>query len=122
MRRAPRVVVVAPRIGPGLDRGEAILAVRIGHATARTIEVRIHWRWVLITFMNIAARGIGLPKFKQRVRNRPAVFIKYAPFYDNALPKRLAVGGAIPGQVVVERADIRMPVNRYGELGKGLPG
>ena len=35
VRRPPGVVVVAPRIGAGLDRDEAVAAVVVGQAAAR---------------------------------------------------------------------------------------
>jgi hypothetical protein len=116
MRRAPRIRRVAPGIGAGLDRHEAIGAVRAGHDLPGPGEIRVERRVVLIDRMVIAPGRVALPQFKQRPRHRPAVLVEHAPGHDDALAERLAlvlcrqVGRVRPGPEIGE--------TRPGRLGQ----
>ena len=46
---------------------------------------------MLIDDMDVAAAGIGLPQFDQRVRHAAAVFIEHVAVHDDALAERLAL-------------------------------
>ena len=91
MRRPPRVVVIAPRIRAGLDRDEAVVAVRVAEGAAEAGEIQIKWRRVLIAIVTIATCRIRLPHFDQRVRNRLIVFIQHAAADDDTFADRLAI-------------------------------
>ena len=73
MVRAPGIMVIAPRVGAGLDRGEPVPAVAIGVDPALAAKVRIRRRIVLVGRMLVAARGVGLPDLDDRVRDRKSV-------------------------------------------------
>ncbi|CAM5375983.1 hypothetical protein SANTM175S_07132 [Streptomyces antimycoticus] len=65
MRGAPRVLVVAPRIGARLDGGEAVGTVVVGQRPPHTGEVGVERRGVLIAQMGVAARRVGLPQLDE---------------------------------------------------------
>ena len=91
VRRPPGIVVIAPRIGAGLDGDEFVIAVLVGHGAAGAGEIRIERRRVLIDDMDVAAGGIGLPDFDQRIRHRARVLVEHMAVHDDALAERLAV-------------------------------
>src|SRR6185437_12759579 len=99
MRRTPGVVVIAPRIGAGLDGDELVIALGIALRAARAGEVRIERCRMLVDNMDIAAAGIGLPQFDQRIRHAAAVFIEHMPMHDDTLTERLAL--VLDGEIVV---------------------
>ena len=70
VRRPPGVVVVAPRIGAGLDRHELERAVGAGEAAPEPGEVRVQRRGVLVALVAVAAGGVALPDLHERVRAR----------------------------------------------------
>src|SRR3546814_5450720 len=88
MRRPPRIVMIAPGIGAGLDGDEAIAPRVVGHHPARAGEVRVERRVMLVPRVDVAAAGIGLPDLHQGPRHRAAVFVEHAAAHDNALAKR----------------------------------
>src|ERR1700682_6150383 len=89
--RTPGIVVIAPGIGAGLDGDETVIALRIRLRAAGTGEIRIERRRMLVDDMDVAAAGIGLPQFDQRIRHAAAVFIEHMAVHDDALAKRLAL-------------------------------
>src|ERR1700730_11797691 len=89
--RSPRVVVISPRISARPDRNKSEVAVLIGERVTTAFEIGIQRRIVLIHVMPVAARGISLPDFDQRVRSRSSVFIQHATANDDALAKWFAM-------------------------------
>jgi len=55
MRRAPRIVVVRPRVGAGLDGLELVPALGVGDGTPGAGEVRVERRVVQIARVVVAA-------------------------------------------------------------------
>src|SRR5471030_297854 len=110
MRRPPRVVVIAPGIGAGLDRHEAIVAAAIRHRPARAQEIGIERRLMIVRRMPVTARAVRLPHFHQRVRDGPAVLIENAPRHDDALALRRV--RAVPRKIVVGFTDWVVAVER----------
>src|SRR5215207_617139 len=111
----PGVGMILPGIGAGLDSGEAVAALRVGDDTAGPGKVRVDRRRMLVDDMDVAARGVRLPDFEERVRNRPAVLVEHASGHDDALAERLA--GVLAREVGVVLAHALMPIDRAGELG-----
>ena len=72
----PGVVVVAPRVGPGLDRHEAVAPLVVGHAAPGAGEVRVQRRRPAVPAVAVAARGVGLPDLDQRVAQRLALGVE----------------------------------------------
>src|ERR1700682_1296145 len=89
--RSPRVVVISPRISARPDRNKSEVAVLIRERVTTAFEIGVQRRIVLIHVMPVAARGISLPDFDQRVRSRSSVFIQHPPADDDALAKWFAM-------------------------------
>ena len=71
--RPPRVRVVGPRVGAGLDGDEAVPAVGVGERPPGAREVRVERRGVLVGLVPVAAGGVGLPDLDQLAgRGRPS--------------------------------------------------
>src|SRR5438552_5852447 len=100
MRGSPRVAMILPWIGAGLDRDEAIPALRIGQAAPGSAEVGVQWGGVLVILVKVAAGGIGLPDLNHRARYRSAIAVEHPTRDNNALANRLA--RVLAGQVVVK--------------------
>ena len=114
MRRPPRVEVVLPRVGAGLDRGEAVGAVGAGDAAADAGEVRVERRRVLVALVDVAAGGVGLPDLHELAAHRAAVAVEHPPGDDDALAERLAV--VLDGEVRFQRVDVQVPEGRREQL------
>ena len=115
VRGAPRVVVVLPGICAGLDGDEAIAAFGVGDGVAAAGEVWIERRVVLIDRVGVAACGVGLPDFDERVRQRLSVFIDDAAGDDDALAERL--GGMLLGEIEGFYVDEVVAEDRAGDFG-----
>src|SRR5437899_1610940 len=100
VRRSPRVAMILPWIGAGLDRDEAITALRIGQAAPGSAEVGVQWCGVLVILVKVAAGRIGLPHLNHCARYRSAIAVEYPTRDNDALADRLARG--LAGQVVVQ--------------------
>ena len=114
VRRPPGVPVVAPRVGAGLDRREAVAAVAVGEAAAHAGEVRVERRRVLVALVDVAAGGVGLPDLDELVAHRPAVAVEHATGHDHPLAHRLA--GVLDGQVGLERVEVPLTEHRRPQL------
>ena len=90
MRRPPRVGVVAPRVGAGLDSYEPVDACIVGKAAARAGEVRIERRRMRVDRIDVPACGIRLPDLDQRVAHGPPVAVQHATGEDDSLAERFA--------------------------------
>src|SRR5579862_8468777 len=90
VRRAPRIVVVAPGILSWPNRHKSVAAFGIGHRMPAATEIRIERRVVLVALVKIATCGVGLPDFDKCVSNGSAVFIQHPAAYHNAFTHRLA--------------------------------
>jgi hypothetical protein len=79
------IVVIAPWIGAGLDRSEAVAAVRISDTTSAAEEVRVERRVVLIGLVDVAPASVGLPDLDQGPGDRLAIVTKHSAADHNAL-------------------------------------
>ncbi len=111
---APGVVMVAPRIGTWLDRGEVVGAVGIGEAAAGAREVRVEWRGMLVTLVDVTTGGVGLPDLHELVAHRPTVAVGDAPRDDHPLADRVAA--ALDREVRLEWVDVGMAEYRCHQL------
>ena len=66
--------------------------------------------------MRIATRGVRLPDFDERIRDRPRVGIEHAPGHDDALADRIAI--ALLREIEVVRFDHVEPEHRARNLGE----
>src|SRR5450759_3374130 len=96
---APRVLVVTPRIGAGLDGDESIAPFAVGQAPAGAGEVRIERRCVRVHRIHVTPRGVGLPHLDECGTHRAPVAVEHPPADDDPLPQRLA--GVLAGQIRV---------------------
>ena len=69
--------------------------------------------------MNVAAAGIGLPYFDQRVGHAAAVLVAHMTLHDDAFAERLVL--VLDGEIVVVLAHGLMAIDRTGELGERVP-
>lgn len=90
VRRAPRIVVISPRVTAWLYRHEPITAVLIRQRVATTCKARIQRSIVLIAGMQVPPGSVRLPEFYQRVRDGSRIFIEYAAAHDDPLSQRLS--------------------------------
>src|SRR5829696_695953 len=116
--RAPGVVMVAPRVGTGLERDEPVTAVVVGEAPARAGEVGVQRRRVPVTLMNVAPGGVGLPDLDQAASHGPPVAVEHASGDEDALSQGLAF--VLTRQVVVQRPYPPVAVGGPGDLREGL--
>ena len=114
MGRAPGVQVVLPRVGAGLDGGEAVGAVGAGDAAADAGEVGVQRCRVLVPLVDVAAGGVRLPDLHQLAGDGTAVAVEHPAGDDDAFAQRLAV--VLDGQVRFQRVDVHVPERRRVEL------
>ena len=112
---APCVVMILPGIGARLDRDEAIAAFRIGDGMTTACEIRIEGSVVLIDRVGVAAGGVGLPDFDERVGKRLSVFIDDAAGNDDAFAEGL--GGVLLGEIEGFSVDEVVAEDRAGDFG-----
>src|SRR5664279_5211730 len=112
--RPPGIAMIAPRVSAGLHRDEFVVALLVGEGAARSGEIRIERRRVLIDIVHVAAAGIGLPDFHQRLRHRPLVLVEHAAVHDDALAQGLAL--VLLGEIIVGLLDRVMAEGRTREL------
>src|SRR5215510_2267368 len=103
MCRTPGIVVIAPRIVPGLDRNEAVQSFFVRYCTAGSREVWVEGSVVRIHLMRVPAAGVRLPDFNQRSRNRSPVLVQHPALDDDPLADRRR--SMLPRQVAVHLAD-----------------
>ena len=114
MRGPPGVVVVLPRVGPGLDRGEAVAAVVVGEHAAHPGEVRVDRRGVLVALVDVAPGGVGLPDLDQLAAHGAAVAVDDPTGHHDPLADRLTA--VLDGQVGLGGADVAVPEDRREQL------
>src|ERR1700731_4838757 len=100
VRRSPGVGMVAPRVRARLDGDEAIAALSVREAPARTAEIGVQRCGMLIRAMCVTARGVRLPDLHKRAGHRVSVLVEHPP--ANRDPLALGFPVMLPGQVVVE--------------------
>ena len=110
----PGVEVVLPRVGAGLDGGEAVGAVRAGDAAAHAGEVGVQRRRVLVALVDVAAGGVGLPDFHELAGHGAAVAVEHAAGDDDAFALRLAV--VLDGQVRLQGVHVLVAERRGMQL------
>jgi hypothetical protein len=103
VRCTPGVLVVAPRVGAGLDRDEAVATLVVGHAATAAAEVGVERGRMAIHVVPVAARSVGLPQLDQRVSHGAPVTVEHPAVQDDPLAERLV--GVLAREVVVELAD-----------------
>ena len=118
VRSAPGVVVILPGIGAGLDGDEAIAAFGVGDGVAAAGEIGIERRVVLIDRVGVAAGGVRLPDFDERVRERTAIFVNDAAGDDDAFADGFGV--MLLGEVEGFYVDDVVAENGAGYFGDGV--
>ena len=118
MSRAPGVVVIAPRIRARLDGYEAVKSVLVCQGSSCSGEVRIKRRRVVVLFMRVPSRGIGLPDFNETIRYGAPIAIQNSSSNCDALSQRLP--HMLNREVVISRTDIRMAEHWPRDLGKSM--
>ena len=116
VRRPPGVVVVAPRVGAGLDRQELVAAQAVGDHAAQPVEVRVQRRRAGVDDVPVAAGGVGLPHLDQGVGHRAAVAVEHPPVDEDPLAHRLAA--VAQRQVGVLGLHPVLAEHRAGDLGQ----
>src|ERR1017187_6900286 len=112
--RPPGIAMIAPRVSAGLHRDEFVVALLVGEGAARSGEIRIERRRMLIDIVHVTAAGIGLPDFHQCFGHRALVLVEYTAVHDDALAEGLAL--VLLGQIVVVLLDRVMAEGRTREL------
>ena len=82
---APRIVVVAPRVGAGPDRFESKPASWVGDKGSAAGKVGVQRGVMLITRVKIAACCVRLPDLHQGSRNGPAIFVQNSSINQDPL-------------------------------------
>src|SRR3954452_15179515 len=95
--------MVAPGVGPGLDRGEAVAAVVVGHAAPGAREVRVEWGRPVVPLVQVSARGVRLPDLDERVAQWLPIGVEQSTRHRDALAQWLTV--VLARQVVVTFLD-----------------
>ena len=75
--RAPRELVILPRVRAGLHGDEPVPALGVGEGAADAVEVGIERRVVVVARVVIAPRGVRLPDLDQRVADRTGVGVQH---------------------------------------------
>src|SRR5690606_36210924 len=95
--------------------------VLVGQRAATAAEIGIERREVAFALVAIAAAGVGLPDFDQRVGHRAGVFVEHLTVDDDALTDGVAaVLAVVADEVVVELADRAMAKGRAAGFRRGL--
>src|SRR5712692_567718 len=118
VRRPPGVVMISPRIFARLNRDEPISAFAVSERVSAASKIRIEGSIVLVDFVQVTSRGVGLPDFDECVRNRPAVFIQHPSAHDDPFAERLT--GMLPRQVAGFHIDGFASKDRAGYLGERM--
>src|ERR1700730_8944001 len=105
MGRSPCIGVVLPRIRARSNGQEPVTPVFIRQTAAHTEEVGIERPRPLISLMQVAAGGVGLPDLQQGVRNRLSTFVEYAASHDDTLTNGLAPGTGIACEIGIRRGN-----------------
>src|SRR5580692_1833721 len=90
MRRAPCILVIAPRISTRLDGRKTVESLVVGQCSSGPGEIRIERSGVVVFRVCISPRRIRLPNLYQAVRHGAAIPIHNPPAHNNALPQRFA--------------------------------
>src|SRR5690606_28551391 len=93
-----------------LDGGERVLTVRAGDGAPGTGEVRVEWRRMLVTLVDVPAGGVGLPDLDQLIAKRAAPAVEQLPGDGDAFAERLT--GVLQGEVGLDRGDITLTERR----------
>src|SRR5450432_2913353 len=105
VRRAPGIDVIFPGIRAWTNGQEAIDAISIGEAATHAKEVWIERSRPLIPFMEIAARGVCLPDFQQRVWYWVTAIVQDTTRDNDTLSNCLASSSRIACQIGIFRCD-----------------
>src|SRR5262245_15423645 len=116
--RAPRIVMIAPRVGTRLHGDKAVVALVVGNGTPCPGEIRIERRRMLVDVVDVAAASIRLPDFHQGIGNRALVFVEHMAVHDDAFAQRFAL--VLPGEVGIAFLHGAVAIDRPGQFGKRL--
>ena len=119
VRRTPGVGVIAPGVGAGLDGDELVVALGVGLRAAGAGEIRIERRRMLVDDVDVAAAGVGLPDFDQRIGHAAAVLVEHMAVHDDAFAERLAL--VLDGEIVIVLAHRLVAVDRAGQFRQRVP-
>src|SRR5437763_8865355 len=86
--RSPRIVVIPPWIATGFDGHKAVAALLIGQSTTETSEIRIERGIVLILWVKIAARRIGLPELHQSMWDWTRIVVENSAGHNDSFAQR----------------------------------
>src|SRR3546814_20528894 len=95
--------MVLPGIRAPLDRLEPVPSFGVGDGPAAAEEVRIERSVVLVPLVALAACGVRLPEFAQRVRDGAPIAVHHAAVLDHPLPAGSAVDDTVSLAVVAMR-------------------
>jgi hypothetical protein len=115
---APRIVMIAPRVRPRLNRLEAISDFSVCHYSSRTGKVWIKRRVVRVHLMPVTSRRMGLPNLHKRISNRTSVLFKYAAMHLNPFAHRIT--SVMTGQMIAVFANNSMTKCRPCSFRKGF--
>ena len=90
MRRAPRVAMVLPGIGAGLDRDETIATFVVRQAATGPSEVGVERCRVLVILVKVAAGRVRLPDFHDRVPQWSPIAVEHPAGDDDPFANRFA--------------------------------
>jgi len=103
VRRAPGILVVAPRVSSWLDGDKTVRALSVRQQPSAAREIWIEWRGMSIEVMVIAPGGVCLPQLDQRAANWMATIVDNFPAYDDAFAEWFAC--MLSRQIGISRAD-----------------
>src|SRR5258706_10990817 len=89
VRGTPGVQMIPPWIRSRLDGDEPVKACVIGQGAARTREVRVERRVMVVDRIQVAPRRVGLPHLDQGVAHRLLAAIEHATSDDDPLAQWL---------------------------------
>src|SRR5215813_1966519 len=114
VRWAPRIMVIAPRVGSRLDGRKFVPPLAVGDHPSAAVEIRIKRGVVLIKLMAVSSGGIGLPYFHQRAADRTSILVEHGSRHDDTFTEGRAF--VLRSQVAIVRMDGSMAKNRTGSF------
>ena len=119
VRGAPRIVVVAPRIGARLHGDEAIPPLPVRPRPAFAGKVGVEGRIVAVAGMPVAPRRVRLPDLDEGIGNRAPALVDDPPAHHDSLSLGLTAGARVAGEVRVVAVRAGQP-SGAGDLREGL--
>src|SRR5215831_19491198 len=117
VRWAPRIMMIAPRVGSRLDGRKFVPPLAIGDHPSAAVEIRIKRGVVLIELVAVSSGGICLPYFHQRAAHRTAIFVEHGSRHNDTFTGGRAF--VLRGQIAVVQMDGSMAKNWTRSFRKG---